>query len=97
MEGAELLLIGGLIGLYGEVTNAHVHVYVHNITIKKGKGTYCSVPDRRLINTPRDFGPHGHLPGIKILYVCIEAATVTPGNAVNGCLPESGHLPWTLR
>ena len=23
-------------------------------------------------------GPHGHLPGIKTLYVCIEAATLTP-------------------
>ena len=77
MEGAELLLIGGLIGLYGEVTNAHVHFYVHNITIKKGEGTYRSVLDRHL-NTTCDFGPHGHLPGIKILYVCIEAATVTP-------------------
>ena len=30
------------------------------------------------INITRDFGPHGRLPGIKIPYVCIEAATVTP-------------------
>ena len=29
------------------------------------------------LNVTRDFGPHGCLPGIKILYVCIEAATYT--------------------
>ena len=30
------------------------------------------------LNISRDFGPHGCLPGIKIRYVFIEAATVTP-------------------
>ena len=30
------------------------------------------------LNITRDFGPHGHLPVIKIPYVCIEAATVAP-------------------
>ena len=44
-----------------------------------------------------DFGPHGRLPEIKILYVCIEAATVAPWNAVHERLPRSGHLPGTLR
>ena len=29
------------------------------------------------LNITRDFGPHGRLPGIKIPYICIEAATVT--------------------
>ena len=29
------------------------------------------------LNIPRDFGPHGHLPGIKMIR-CIEAATVAP-------------------
>ena len=35
------------------------------------------------LNMTHDFGPHGRLPGIKIQYVCIEAATVTPWNAVH--------------
>ena len=30
------------------------------------------------LNITRDFGLHGCLPGIKIPYVCIEAATVAP-------------------
>ena len=30
------------------------------------------------LNITHEFGPHGHLPGIKIPYVCIEAATLTP-------------------
>ena len=30
------------------------------------------------LNIPRNFGPHGRLPGIKLPYVCIEAATVAP-------------------
>ena len=31
------------------------------------------------LNITSDFGPHGHLPGIKIpYYVCIEAAILTP-------------------
>jgi hypothetical protein len=30
------------------------------------------------LNITHDFGPHGRLPGIKIPYVCIEAAIVTP-------------------
>ena len=29
------------------------------------------------LNIPRDFGPHGRLPGIKMIR-CIEAATVAP-------------------
>ena len=48
------------------------------------------------LNIIHDFGPHGCLPGIKIPYVCIEAATVAPCNAVHGCLPRSGRLPGTL-
>ena len=49
------------------------------------------------LNISRDFGPHGCLPGIKIPYVCIEAATVAPRNAVLGRLPRSGCLPGTLQ
>ena len=30
------------------------------------------------LNITRNFGPHGRLPGIKIPYICIEAATVAP-------------------
>ena len=30
------------------------------------------------LNITHDFGPHGRLPGIKIPYVYIEAATVAP-------------------
>ena len=30
------------------------------------------------LNITRDFGPHERLPGIKISYICIEAATLTP-------------------
>ena len=30
------------------------------------------------LNITRDFGPHGRLPGIKLPYFCIEAATVAP-------------------
>ena len=33
-----------------------------------------------------DFGPHGHLPGIKIPYVCIEAATVLEMRYIGTCL-----------
>ena len=29
-----------------------------------------------LLNIPREFGPHGHLSGTQIVYVCIEAATL---------------------
>ena len=48
------------------------------------------------LNIIHDFGLYGHLPGIKIPYVCIEAATVAPWNAVHGHLPGSGRLPGTL-
>ena len=41
------------------------------------------------LNITHNFGPHGRLPGIKIPYVCIEAATVAPWNAVHGCLPRT--------
>ena len=40
---------------------------------------------------------HGCLPGIKISYFCIEAATLIPWNVVHGRLPGSGLLPRTLR
>ena len=46
---------------------------------------YHSVPGisaHGYLNTTRDFGPHGCLSGIKIPYVCIEAATVAPWNVV---------------
>jgi hypothetical protein len=36
------------------------------------------VSAHRSLNITRDFGPHGRLPRIKIPYICIEAATVTP-------------------
>ena len=49
------------------------------------------------LNITRNFDPHGHLPRIKIPYICIEAATVAPWNAVHGRLPGSGRLPGTLR
>ena len=48
-----------------------VHIY-NNITI------VSRVSAHGHLNITRDFGPHGRLPGIKIPYVCIEAATVTP-------------------
>ena len=56
-----------------------------------------SVPSKCLsaygrLSVTHDFGPHGRLPGIKILY-----AIVAPWNAVHGRLPRSGHLPGTLR
>ena len=38
------------------------------------------------LNITHDFGLHGRLPGIKILYTCIEVATVAPWNAVHGRL-----------
>ena len=42
----------------------------------------CTVVSRvsahRCLNITSNFGPHGHLPGIKIPYVCIEVATVVP-------------------
>ena len=45
-------------------------------------GYTCTVVSRvsahGCLNITRDFGPHGRLPGIKIPYVCIEAATVAP-------------------
>ena len=44
--------------------------------------TYRSVPRRvsahGRLNITHDLGPHGRLPGIKIPYICIEAATVAP-------------------
>ena len=30
------------------------------------------------LNITCNFGPHGHLPGIQIPYICMEAAIVTP-------------------
>ena len=48
------------------------------------------------LNITHYFGPHGCLPKIKILYICIEAATVAPRNVVHGRLPGSGRLSSTL-
>ena len=65
---------------------------VKSKTYKKHNHTHCmSTGERKFditvvswvsvhgcLNIIRDFGPHGRLPGIKIPYVCIEAATLTP-------------------
>jgi hypothetical protein len=58
---------------------------------------YRSVPGTKhpwVLKHNSRFGPHWRLPGIKIPYVCIEAATVTSWNAVHG--RGSGRLPGTL-
>ena len=47
----------------------------------RGGGDYTivsRVSAQGRLNITRDFGPHGCLPGFKIPYVCIEAATLTP-------------------
>ena len=49
------------------------------------------------LNITRNFGPHRRIPGIKIPYVCIEAATVALWNVVHGGLTGSGCLSGTLR
>ena len=51
------------------------------------------VSAHRRLNTTRDFGPYGRLPGIKISCVCMETATLTPWNGVHG----HGRLPRTLQ
>ena len=43
------------------------------------------------LNKFRNFGPHGYLPGIKIPYACIKAATVAFE------ITREWHLPGTLR
>ena len=56
------------------------------------------------LNITHDFGPHGHLSGIKIAYICMEAATLIPLNVVHETLqymemreiPRNGCLPGTL-
>ena len=50
----------------------HVHSFCQvgwDITV------VSQVSARGRLNITCNFGPHGHLPGIKIPYVCIEAAT----------------------
>ena len=52
------------------------------------------------LNITRDFVLHGRLPGIKLPYICIEAAIVAPWNMVHGRLSGSGRfssLPGTLQ
>ena len=71
-----------------------------NVTVSWGSAIVYTVVSQvsahGRLNITRDFGPHGRLPGIKIPYVCIEAATVAPWNALHGHLPGSGRLPGTL-
>ena len=50
----------------------YIHLIMMHITV------VSRVSAHGRLNITRDFGPHGHLPGIKIPYVCIEAATVAP-------------------
>ena len=52
-----------------------------------------SVSTYGCLNITHNLGLHGHLPGILIAYVYIEAATFTPGNLVHGHLPGSGTCP----
>ena len=40
-------------------------------------------------NITSHFGPHGHLPGIKISYICIETATVPLEMQYIGACPET--------
>ena len=78
-----------------QTMNIHTHTHTHTHSSLR---YYRSVlPAHWCLNITRDFGPHGRLPRIKVPYVCIEAATVAPWNAVHGCLSGSGHLPGTLR
>ena len=45
------------------------------------------------LNITRYFGLHGHLPGIKIPYVCMEAATATLEIRYMGAYPGVGACP----
>ena len=47
------------------------------------------------LNVTRDFGPHGHLPGIKIPWVCMEAAIVALALEMRymGAYPGVGACP----
>ena len=48
------------------------------------------------LNVTHDSCPYEHLPGVCIAYVCIEAAILTPWNAIHRCLPGSGRRDTTV-
>ena len=55
-----------------KLIHTHMSIFMDSITV------VSRVSAQGHLNITHDFGPHGRLPGIKIPYVCIEAATVAP-------------------
>ena len=54
------------------------------------------VSARGRLNIIRDTCPYGRLPWVCIAYVCIEAAILTPWNAIHRRLPGSGRRDTTV-
>ena len=65
----------------------HTHTYMYTYCILRGTVVYdifntksyhtmivSWVSAHECLNITRDFGLHGHLPGIKTPYICVEAA-----------------------